>query len=131
VVGVVSWTADPGAEIAPGQFQEFTISAGPLPEVDQMVFKALQHYSDGDTVRWIDEPQEGVALEHPAPVLRLTPGNGHGDGAGAGADDGAGAGDGAGGGSGVALGFGVVGTILGLAGLVLGLLAYRRTAPTR
>jgi uncharacterized protein YcnI len=119
VVDVITWTAEPGAEIGPGQFQEFDISAGPLPEVDQMVFKALQHYSDGDIVRWIDEPQEGVELDRPAPVLRLSPAGGN---AGAAADD-----DTDSGGSGVAIGFGVAGTVLGLAGLVLGLLAYRRS----
>jgi uncharacterized protein YcnI len=120
VVDIITWTASPGAEIGPGQFQEFDISAGPLPEVDQMVFKALQHYSDGDVVRWIDEPQEGAELDHPAPVLSLTPAEG---------DGGAAAGDTGGdsGGSGVAIGFGVAGAVLGLAGLVLGLLAYRRS----
>ncbi|MBX6748250.1 MAG: YcnI family protein [Micromonosporaceae bacterium] len=119
VVDVITWTASPGAEIGPGQFQEFDISAGPLPEVDQMVFKALQHYSDGEVVRWIDEPREGVELEHPAPVLRLTPAEGD--------ETEAAAGD-TGGGSGVAIGFGVAGAVLGLAGLALGLLAYRRSA---
>jgi uncharacterized protein YcnI len=123
VVGKITWTATPGSEIGPGQFQEFVISVGPLPQVDQMVFKALQHYSDGDTVRWIDEPEEGVELEHPAPVLRLVPPAG--DGAAAGAD---GTTDEGGNGSGVALAFGIVGTVLGLAGLVFGLLAYRRSA---
>jgi uncharacterized protein YcnI len=124
VVDVITWTAEPGAEIGPGQFQEFDISAGPLPEVDQMVFKALQHYSDGDIVRWIDEPQEGVELDHPAPVLRLTPPASEEGGEAAAADNGGGDG----GASGVAIGFGVAGTVLGLAGLVLGLLAYRRSS---
>jgi len=117
VVDVITWTASPGAEIGPGQFQEFDVSVGPLPEVDQLVFKALQHYSDGDIVRWIDEPQPGVELERPAPVLRLAPAGGESEAA---ADNG-------GGGSGVAIGFGVAGAVLGLAGLVLGLLAYRRS----
>jgi periplasmic copper chaperone A len=65
----ITWTAQPGAEIAPGQFQEFEISAGPLPNVDELVFKALQTYSDGDVVRWIDESEDA---ENPAPVLKLT-----------------------------------------------------------
>ena len=120
VVSMVTWTALPGTEIGPGQFQEFDISAGPLPEVDQLVFKALQHYSDGDVVRWIDEPGSAAELEHPAPVLRLTPAAGGGTGGEAAASD-------EGGGSGVALGFGISGAVLGLAGLVLGLLAYRRS----
>jgi uncharacterized protein YcnI len=120
VVGLITWTAGPGAEIAPGQFQEFAISAGPLPEVDQIVFKALQTYSDGEVVRWIDEPQPGSEVEHPAPVLRLAP---------AATEAGGGeATEGEGGSSGLALGFGVAGAVLGLAGLVLGLLAYRRSA---
>jgi uncharacterized protein YcnI len=122
VVSAITWTAASGAEIKPGQFQEFDVSVGPLPDVDQIVFKALQYYSDGDIVRWIDEPTPGVDLEHPAPVLHLTPA----------ADDPQAAGDtttgGTSGGSGVALGFGVAGAVLGLAGLALGLLAYRRTS---
>ena len=46
--------------------------------MDQIVFKALQTYSDGDIVRWIDEPADGVELEHPAPVLKLTKATGDG-----------------------------------------------------
>jgi uncharacterized protein YcnI len=129
VVSMVTWTATPGAEIAPGQFQEFDISVGPLPEVDQMVFKALQHYADGDIVRWIDEPDPEVELEHPAPVLRLTPPASDGGGDTTSGAGGAASGEN-GGGSGVALGFGIAGALLGLGGLVLGLLAYRRPAPT-
>lgn len=120
VVDRVVWTASAGAEIGPGQFQEFEVSAGPLPEVDQMILKALQGYSDGDTVAWIDEPSPGVDLEHPAPILTLLPD--------AGATPAAAGGDSGGGGA--ALGFGIAGTVLGLAGLVLGLLAYRRSPRT-
>jgi uncharacterized protein YcnI len=73
VVSKITWTAAAGNAIAPGTFQEFDVSAGPLPEVDRIVFKALQTYSDGDVVRWIEEPVAGQPEpEHPAPVLRLT-----------------------------------------------------------
>jgi uncharacterized protein YcnI len=118
VASMITWTASSGAEISPGQFQEFMISVGPLPEVDQLVFKALQAYSDGDIVRWIDEPNPGAELEHPAPVLRLAPA--------AGANPSQEAAPGSDGGNALALGFGIAGAVLGLAGLVLGLLAYRR-----
>jgi uncharacterized protein YcnI len=121
VVGSIVWTASAGAEIGPGQFQEFDVSLGPLPAVDQMIFKALQTYADGDVVRWIDEPSTdpAVHLEHPAPVLRLAPAGG--------AQDSASASD-TGSSNGVAVGFGLAGAVLGLAGLILGLLAFRRAA---
>ena len=42
-----------------------------------MVFKALQTYSDGNVVRWIEEPVDGgEEPEHPAPVLAAEPGRG-------------------------------------------------------
>ncbi|GIM93345.1 YcnI family copper-binding membrane protein [Paractinoplanes toevensis] len=71
-VSKITWTAQPGSEIKPSQFQEFDVSLGPLPESGQLVFKALQTYSDGTIVRWIDEPTtDGSEPEHPAPVLKL------------------------------------------------------------
>jgi len=74
VVSVITWTASSAdAAVKPGQFQEFPVSLGPIPsDAKQLVFKALQTYSDGAVVRWIDEPKEGAELEHPAPVLNIT-----------------------------------------------------------
>jgi periplasmic copper chaperone A len=73
-VSKIVWKANtPESSVQAGQFQEFDVSAGPLPTVDKIVFKALQTYSDGDIVRWIDEPAaDGKEAEHPAPVLKLT-----------------------------------------------------------
>ncbi|WP_441251024.1 YcnI family copper-binding membrane protein [Kitasatospora sp. McL0602] len=73
-VSKVTWTADAGTKIAPGQFQEFRLSLGALPaDADKMTFKALQTYDNGDVVRWIDEAKEGQAEPaHPAPTLTLT-----------------------------------------------------------
>jgi uncharacterized protein YcnI len=81
-VTTIVWTATADAAIKPGEFGEFDVSGGPLPEADQLVFKALQGYSDGDVVRWIEEPMAGQAEpEHPAPVLKLTKaGTGDGNG---------------------------------------------------
>ena len=36
-VSTVTWTADPGTRIGPGEFADFPLSLGPLPEVDQLV----------------------------------------------------------------------------------------------
>ncbi|MGW2490155.1 YcnI family copper-binding membrane protein [Streptomyces sp. NPDC001606] len=69
----VTWTAD-GKGIQPGYFQKFPLSLGALPEnTDQLVFKAVQTYSDKEVVRWIEVPQQGQAEpENPAPVLELS-----------------------------------------------------------
>ncbi|WP_300681032.1 YcnI family protein [Nocardioides sp.] len=74
VVSQITWTADSAASaIKPGQFGEFDVSVGPLPEVSTVTFKALQTYSDGTVVRWIDTATGSTEPDHPAPVLTLTP----------------------------------------------------------
>ncbi|MFI2714286.1 YcnI family protein [Micromonospora sp. NPDC018662] len=119
----ITWTAGPGAAIKPHQFQEFDVSLGPLPQTDQVVFKALQTYSNGDIVRWIDEPAAGQEPEHPAPVLTLTAGKDDTSSAQPVAAAAQTSGD-ADSDSGTV--YGIAGVLLGLAGLVAGLLAYRR-----
>ena len=120
----ITWTADANNPIRPGQFQEFEASFGPLPKVDQIAFKALQTYSDGDVVRWIEVPAAGQEEPtHPAPVLKLTASTGDphavpvaAPAAEPPAEDGR------------PNWPGITGILLGLAGLVAGLLAYRRAA---
>jgi uncharacterized protein YcnI len=76
----ITWT---GGAIQPGQFEEFPVSMGPLPDdADELVFPAIQTYDNGDEVRWIEEtPPSGEEPESPAPVLKLTPaGDEHGGG---------------------------------------------------
>ncbi|MGC5541098.1 YcnI family protein [Streptomyces griseus] len=72
-VSKVTWTAD-DSEIAPGYFQQFPVSVGALPEdADQLVFKAIQTYDNKEVVRWIEEPTAGgEEPDSPAPVLKLT-----------------------------------------------------------
>ncbi|MFD5162789.1 YcnI family protein [Streptomyces hawaiiensis] len=69
----VTWTAD-GKGIEPGYFEKFPLSVGQLPEdTDQLVFKALQTYSNKEVVRWIEVPQKGQdEPDNPAPVLELS-----------------------------------------------------------
>lgn len=76
VVTEINWTADAGNQgIAPGEFDLFTISAGALSEdTDQLTFKTIQTYSDGEEVAWIDVAAEGQPEpELPAPVVHLVP----------------------------------------------------------
>jgi len=70
-VSEIIWS---GGRILPGQFQSFTISADPMPTGEgQVAFKAIQTYSNGDIVRWIDLQQPGLPdPAHPAPVVMLT-----------------------------------------------------------
>ncbi|MEI7034063.1 YcnI family protein [Streptomyces pratensis] len=71
-VSKVTWTAD-GGKIEPGYFQQFPVSVGQLPEdADQLVFKAIQTYDNKEVVRWIEEPTaDGEEPDSPAPVLKL------------------------------------------------------------
>jgi uncharacterized protein YcnI len=123
-VSEVTWK---GGKILPGQFEDFSVSADPLPSgTGQLVFKAVQTYSNGDVVRWIDLPQAGQPEpEHPAPVLALTP-------AGTGADAASSAqADPTAGGSGTgtdttALALGAAGLAAGLLGLAAGGSAWLR-----
>ncbi len=75
---VVSKVTFTGGPIRPGEFDQFEISAGPLPEdADQLLFPTLQTYEGGEIVRWIEEtPASGEEPEHPAPLLRLVEGSG-------------------------------------------------------
>ena len=72
-VSKITWTAT-GGGLEPGQFDLFTISAGPLPtKPSKLEFKAVQTYSDGTVVRWIQPTVKGAPEpDHPAPTLTLT-----------------------------------------------------------
>jgi uncharacterized protein YcnI len=126
-VSEVIWS---GGQIAPGQFQDFSVSADPLPQgVSQLAFKAIQTYSNGDVVRWIDLSQPGQPEpDHPAPVLTLTSGTAAAApavGTSATAPSVAAA-TASGGSDGTARGIAVGGIVIGLLGLALGGLSWRR-----
>jgi uncharacterized protein YcnI len=115
----ISWS---GGKIQPGQFQQFSVSMGPLPsDTAKLYFKALQTYTDkaGKTnvVRWIDMPSGSTEPAHPAPSITLAKSavpqaapvvKNSGD-------------------SGNATAFGVAGLVAGLLGLGTAIVALRRS----
>jgi uncharacterized protein YcnI len=123
VVSKIVWT---GGKIPPGSFEDFDVSMGPLPtDTNELVFKALQTYDNGEVVRWIDTAPEGAPEpDHPAPVLKLTPADAPATAPATETTTGtAGSSTGT---WGVVLG--VVGIVLGLVGIVFGLVNRRSTA---
>jgi periplasmic copper chaperone A len=65
-IDTVTWE---GGEIAPGEFDEFGMSAKVPAAQGKLVFPAVQTYSNGDVVRWIGDPD----ADTPAPRVTLTP----------------------------------------------------------
>jgi len=116
VVRDITWTAA-GGGLSSGQYEDFPVSVGSLPtQPGQLVFKALQTYSSGEVVRWIEVPTPQVPdPDTPAPILTLTPAT-------AAAAAGPSGGGGSGGGSGVAEALAVAAlviSVLGLTGVVV------------
>lgn len=73
-VSSITWTADADGRIALGQFAEFDLSVGPVPDVASLAMNATQTYSDGTVVQWNEPtPASGEEPEHPAPTLTITP----------------------------------------------------------
>lgn len=59
-----------GGKLAPGEFQDFPLSVQiPGKAGDELTFKAVQTYDDGEVVHWIGAPE----TEHPAPQVLVTP----------------------------------------------------------
>lgn len=68
----IAWTADDGVGIRLGEFNEFPISVGPVPNVPSLQFPAVQTYSDGSVVKWDQSAgADGSEPEHPAPTLTI------------------------------------------------------------
>jgi periplasmic copper chaperone A len=65
-IATVTWS---GGKIAPGEFDEFGFTAQvPDKEGEELVFPAVQTYSDGHVVRWIGSED----ADEPAPHVTLT-----------------------------------------------------------
>ena len=73
-VSRITWTAT-ALGVPPGQTGKFAIQVGRFPEAAEVVMKALVTYADGDVVSWIElQAPGGPEPDHPAPVLKLSPG---------------------------------------------------------
>ncbi len=109
----VTWTAAPGAGIPPDQFALFRITAT-LPDSATASYPSTQTYSDGTVVKW-DQPTPpgGSEPDHPVPTLTLSSEQ-PAQQATAGTSDH------------TALWIAVAGVVIGAAGVVLGLLNWRR-----
>lgn len=72
-VSEIDWKAQTGQGLKPGEFGTFTIIAGQLPDAPTLTFKAIQIYSDGTSVAWIETAAPGSSTEpeNPAPTLQL------------------------------------------------------------
>ena len=126
----VTWTAQPGSEIAAGQLQLFPLSVGAVPDTGKIVLKVVQSYSDGTVVNWTETTENA---EHPAPVLSVndTPAGAHGSTTGPSVDateTHAPSTTVASSSDVVARGLGIGGLVLGAVGAVLGIVAFRREA---
>jgi uncharacterized protein YcnI len=128
-VRTVTWTADRGTRIAPGEYQEFAVAVGPLPAAGTKIrLPAVQTYSDGEVVRW-DQPTPagGEEPEHPAPELRVTAGSPAGSASPAPDPSSAPVQAGPNGTDGLARGLAGAALLVAVAGLVAALLSRRRT----
>ena len=65
-ISTVTWE---GGQIAPGEFDEFGLSAKVPAAQGKLVFPAVQTYSNGDVVRWIGDHDSDT----PAPRVTVTP----------------------------------------------------------
>ncbi|MFJ7136778.1 YcnI family copper-binding membrane protein [Streptomyces fungicidicus] len=75
--GVVSvtWVARTSAtSIHAGEFEEFKLTVGRIPDTEKIYFDAVQTYSNGEVVRWDQRPTaEDPHPAHPAPALKVVP----------------------------------------------------------
>lgn len=70
------WEAEEDARIAPGEFQSFTIFAGPWPDAESAAVPVVQHYSDGSAVEWSERSlDDAIEPDYPAPVVPLIAGD--------------------------------------------------------
>lgn len=74
VVSAVTWTLVANPAGNPVEASELSLSLGPLPATNRLVFSLRQTYSDGTVVQWGSAPgSDGVYWALPPPELALVP----------------------------------------------------------
>lgn len=118
----VIWTAQPGSEITADQYGIFPVLLGGVPDTGSIVLAVAQTYSDGTVVDW---SETGEGAEHPAPILYVNdePAGSEDDDSGIAVSGDATPSDDV-----VARGLAAGGLVVGAVGVVVGVLARRRSA---
>ncbi|MEW2571245.1 DUF1775 domain-containing protein [Streptomyces sp. NPDC047070] len=60
-----------GPALKTGVDAEYEVKVRQLPDADEVAFKTVETYSDGEISRWIELPKDGEEGEQPAPLLKL------------------------------------------------------------
>ncbi|MFI5874989.1 DUF1775 domain-containing protein [Streptomyces sp. NPDC051445] len=60
-----------GPALKAGVDAEHKIRIRQLPDAEELAFKTVETYSDGEVSRWIELPADGKEAEQPAPLLKL------------------------------------------------------------
>ena len=70
VVNTVTWTTT-GTGIPSGQFVQFALYAGPLPDADTLALPTTQTFSDGTTEAWTEPATGGEKPKFPVPTATI------------------------------------------------------------
>lgn len=70
VVDTVTWTAT-GPGIPTGQFAQFALYAGPLPDADSLALPTTQTFTDGTTEVWSEPASGGEKPKFPVPTATI------------------------------------------------------------
>ena len=70
VVDTVTWTAT-GPGIPTGQFAQFALYAGPLPDADSLALPTMQTFTDGTTEAWSEPASGGEKPKFPVPTATI------------------------------------------------------------
>ncbi|MGC5563509.1 DUF1775 domain-containing protein [Streptomyces sp. FR-108] len=60
-----------GPALKTGVDAEYAVKVRQLPDADEVAFKTVETYGDGEISRWIELPTDGKEAEQPAPLLKL------------------------------------------------------------